>query len=111
MKVLISLIIVLFSGVAFAGILPMSRGGTGANLIPSSGSIVTSTASTLQVTSSLLVPAGGSIVLAAGGTTASHAALYIPAGSDLTTPEAGAIESDGTHLYWTNGAGSRQLVK
>lgn len=117
MKYFLSFILVLCmaysvsSMVALAGILPTSRGGTGANITPSNGAIITSNASTFQASTSLLMPSGGTVVLASGATTASGAGLYIPAGSSLTTPEKGAIESNGTHLYWTDSTGTRQLIK
>jgi hypothetical protein len=38
---------------------------------------------------------------------AGTAPLKLAAGTLLVTEEAGAIESDGTHLYWTNAAGTR----
>lgn len=48
--------------------------------------------------------------LLAGSTVAGTAPLKIDAGTPLTTPEAGAIESDGTHLYWTDSGGSRHQL-
>lgn len=42
--------------------------------------------------------------------TTSLAPLKINAGSVLTTPESGAIESDGTHLYWTDAGGTRRQL-
>ena len=58
--------------------------------------------STIAPTASLHLPAG---VAAASG-----APLKIPSGVVLTNPEAGAIESDGTHLYWTNNSLSRRQL-
>lgn len=42
-----------------------------------------------------------------GTATASTAPLKFIGGTLLTTPEAGAIENDGTHLYWTSDAAIR----
>jgi hypothetical protein len=43
-----------------------------------------------------------------GGTTAaSSSPLKINSGTLMTATEHGAIESDGTHLYWTNNSGTR----
>jgi hypothetical protein len=96
---------------AFAGILPTSRGGTGANLTPSSGKVVTSSSSALQLSTSIVLPAGGTVVIPAGGTTASSAPLYVIAGSTLSTKEKGAIESNGTNLFWTNSSGVRNVIQ
>ena len=46
----------------------------------------------------------------AGTTAANSAPIKIVAGSLMTTPEAGAIESDGTHIYWTTAAGVRKQL-
>jgi hypothetical protein len=46
----------------------------------------------------------------AGAAGASSAPIKIDAGVVLTTPEPGAIESDGTHLYWTTAAGARKQL-
>lgn len=74
--------LLLFVSVAsVAGVLPTSRGGTGSS------------------TGKITLPVGTSV---AGG-----APLIIPAGTTLATPTAGAIESNGTRLYWTNGSGAR----
>lgn len=48
--------------------------------------------------------------LPAGTATANTAPLKIPSGTLLTTPEPGAIESDGTHLYWTDAGGTRRQL-
>ncbi len=45
--------------------------------------------------------------IGAGAATASSAPLKIDSGALMTTPEDGAIENNGTHLYWTNTAGTR----
>jgi hypothetical protein len=42
---------------------------------------------------------GGSWLFAAGTTT--YAPIIIPSGTNLTTTKAGALENDGTHLYFT----------
>jgi len=72
--------------VARAGVLPASRGGTGQ-------------------TSMTNFAVGKGFTLAAGTTLA--APMFIPSGSTLATPAAGAIESNGTRLYWTNSSGAR----
>lgn len=53
---------------------------------------------------------GGMLTLAAGGTAANTAALKLQAGSQLTTPEAGAVEWDGSSLYITNSADARKTI-
>jgi len=45
--------------------------------------------------------------LPASTAAANTASLKIDAGVLATTPVSGNIESDGTHLYWTNSAGTR----
>lgn len=45
--------------------------------------------------------------LAAGTAVAGTASLKIDAGVLLAVAESGAVESDGTHLYWTDGGGTR----
>lgn len=47
--------------------------------------------------------------LAAGAATASRAPLKFTAGVNLSTPEAGAVEFDGTHFYGTVGSTRYQL--
>jgi hypothetical protein len=48
--------------------------------------------------------------LAAVTTTAGTASLKIVAGTLMTVPEQGAMESNGTHLYWTDSGGVRQQL-
>ena len=48
--------------------------------------------------------------LKAGTATAGTAPLKLTAGTNLTAPEAGAIEFDGTNLYFTTAAGVRKTV-
>ncbi len=48
--------------------------------------------------------------LKAGTATASTASLKIDAGVVLGATEAGAIESDGTNLYWTDAGGTRRQL-
>lgn len=114
---------------AHAGILPTSRGGTGANLTPSLGGVIASissgfsvvtpgaanqifvsngTATTPLFRSSWVVPSGGTVMLAAGSATA--APFIIQSGTTLTTVYKGAIESDGTHLWWTDSSGIRHRL-
>lgn len=83
---LLTIFLSLFATAALAGILPASRGGTGQ-------------------TSMTNFAVGRGFTLAAGTTLATQ--MYIPAGSTLATPKAGAIESNGTRLYWTNSSGAR----
>jgi hypothetical protein len=48
--------------------------------------------------------------LKAGTATLNTAPLKLTAGINLTTPEAGAIEFDGTSLFYTNSVGTRQTL-
>ncbi len=48
--------------------------------------------------------------LPAGTATAGTAPFKIAAGIVNTAPEAGAIESDGTHLYWVDSGGTRRQL-
>lgn len=48
--------------------------------------------------------------LAAGTATAGTAPLKFALGVNLGTPEAGAVEYDGDHLYYTNNSAARQTV-
>jgi hypothetical protein len=102
---LIGTVLGLVTSTCFAGILPTSRGGTGANITPVAGKFVFSTSSGLSIANS--VPSGGTLVMSAGTTVASGAPFTIPAGSTLATREKGALESDGTDLYWTDKNGTR----
>lgn len=43
-------------------------------------------------------------------TSAGSASLKIAAGTLMTAPEQGAVESDGTDLWWTDGTGTRQQL-
>ena len=45
--------------------------------------------------------------LKASTAAANTASAKIDAGTVATTPVSGNIESDGTHLYWTNSGGTR----
>ncbi len=47
----------------------------------------------------------------AGTATAGNAPLKLESGTKLTTPEAGAIEYDGTNLFYTNSTQRRQVSK
>jgi hypothetical protein len=75
---------------------------------------------TLQVANSVILGSGGVNVgvdsvtsptarlhLPAVTTSAGSASLKINSGTIMTSTEHGAVESDGTHLYWTNDSGSR----
>jgi|SRR5579859_2413733 len=48
--------------------------------------------------------------LPAGTIVAGTAPLKFTLGVNLTTPEAGAVEYDGTHLYYTNNSAARQTI-
>lgn len=50
------------------------------------------------------------IHIGAGTTAASTAPLKLTAGTNMTTPEAGAIEFDGTDLFYTNSTPTRRTV-
>lgn len=52
----------------------------------------------------------GPLHLPAGTATANGAPLKLAAGSNLTTPEAGAIEFDGTNLYFTDSTPARKTL-
>lgn len=122
MKIFIALVF-LIGVFANAGILPASRGGTGAALIPAAGGVISSTSSGFNV-----VPAGtqnqilisngasnpsftGNITLAAGTTIAGGAPLVIPAGSSLAAPISGAFESNGAAIFWTDSTGKRWRIQ
>ena len=70
----------------------------------------------LNLTSSGLLFVGGSTTptailhLLAGGSASSTSPLKFTSGSLLTTPEAGAIEYDGTSLYYTDSTPTRQTI-
>jgi len=49
-------------------------------------------------------------ILKAGTATAGTAPLKFTLGVNLTAPEAGAVEYDGTHLFYTNNSAARQTV-
>lgn len=53
---------------------------------------------------------GSPLVLPAGTATASTAPLKFTSGTNLTTPEAGALEYDGTEFYATNSTASRTIL-
>lgn len=48
--------------------------------------------------------------LNAGQAGAGLACMYVAPGVVLTAPASGAIESDGTHLYWTDALGARHAL-
>lgn len=51
-----------------------------------------------------------SIHIGAGSTAASSAPIKLTAGTNMTTPEAGAIEYDGTDLFFTDGTATRRTI-
>jgi hypothetical protein len=67
-----------------------------------SGAVAIGIDSLIKPTARLHLPAG----TAAVGT----ASLKVDPGILLTVPESGAVESDGTALYWTNGSGTRTAI-
>ena len=99
-------------------------GTTNINLGPalSSGvvSVALTTASTSTTTGAFTVAGGvgiggrvnvgGMLTLAAGSTAANTAALKFQSGSQLTTPEAGAVEWNGTNLFITNSSSARKTI-
>lgn len=48
--------------------------------------------------------------IAAGTAAAGTAPIKLAGGALMTTPEPGAIETDGTDLYWTNSSGTRKKI-
>jgi len=52
----------------------------------------------------------GRVVLSAGTATANTAPLKFTSGTNLTTPEAGAVEWNGTNLFLTTSGGVRQTI-
>ena len=52
----------------------------------------------------------GRVVLVAGTATANTAPLKFTSGTNLTTPEAGAVEWNGTNLFLTTSGGVRQTI-
>ncbi|WP_151673701.1 hypothetical protein [Patiriisocius marinus] len=48
--------------------------------------------------------------LRAGGSNAQSAPIKLTSGSILSTPERGALEYDGTNLYFTNNSGTRSVI-
>ena len=55
-------------------------------------------------------PPTAKVHIAAGTATAGTSPLKINPGVLLTVTENGAIESDGTHLYWTDSGGTRHTI-
>lgn len=53
---------------------------------------------------------GNQVLLPAGSTAAGTAPLKLQSGSLNTTPENGALEYDGTHLYFTIGSDRKELI-
>ena len=114
MKLLV-VVLFLLSATAMAGVLPASRGGTGANLTPVLGQFLFSTSSGFSLSSAMTIVSGSSIVLASNSTlgTSGTQAFMISQGKTLTSPQAsdgGTIETDGTHLYWINSSGTRKTL-
>ncbi len=98
-----------------SGILPVANGGTGTSTTFTSGSIVFAGASGVytQDNSKLFwddtnnrlgvgtASPTSQLHLAAGTAAASTAPLKFTSGTNLTTPENGAVEYDGSHIYIT----------
>jgi hypothetical protein len=91
-------------------------GGSGtANYITKSSAAGTITASTVIYETANKIGLGTTtptaiLQLKAGTATANTAPLKLTAGTNLTTAEAGAIEFDGTNLYFTNASNVRQTI-
>ena len=51
----------------------------------------------------------GSATFKPGGATAGAAPIYLNSGTNLTSPEAGAVEFDGTYLYFTPSSVRKQI--
>jgi hypothetical protein len=110
--------------VTLAGTLAIANGGTGAttasgaltNLGAAALASPTFTGSVTIPTLSVTSKAGVGITptanlhIKAGTASANTAPLKLTAGTNLTTAEAGAIEFDGTNLYFTNASNVRQTI-
>ena len=64
----------------------------------------------IGIDSSFSQTASARLSLPGGTATANTAPLKIHSGTNLTSPEAGAIESDGTNLYWTSDTPTRYTL-
>lgn len=64
----------------------------------------------IGILSDLGILTGVRPTLPAGTAVAATAPLKFTAGVNLTTPEAGAVEYDGTHLFFTDGAATRNTI-
>jgi len=78
-----------------------------ASYAPSAGGATFPYTGSAIITGSLIVT--GSLNIAAGTAAASTAPLKLTAGTNLTTPEAGAVEFNGTNLFFTTGS-TRQIA-
>jgi hypothetical protein len=97
-----------------AAVTPKAYGDATTNGIPTYLRLAVSNGTTLLDTM-YIHPVGVKIGaaylhLAAGTAGAGTAPLKLTSGTLNTTPEAGAIEFDGTNLYFVNAAGSRQTL-
>jgi hypothetical protein len=110
--------------VTLAGTLIVANGGTGATTAaaaltnlgaaPLASPTFTGTVTipTLSVSGNLgigITPTAN-LHIKAGTATANTAPIKLTAGTNLTTAEAGAIEFDGTNLYFTNASNVRQTI-
>jgi hypothetical protein len=57
-----------------------------------------------------LIEFGKPIVAPVGTTAAGTASIYLPTSDLMTSPESGAIENDGTNLYYTNSSAEREEI-
>ena len=55
-------------------------------------------------------PISSNLTLQGSTSSAGTSSMKIIPGTVMATPESGAIESDGTHLYWTNSSGVRKQL-
>ena len=110
--------------VTLAGTLAVANGGTGATTAaaaltnlgaaPLASPTFTGTVTipTLSVSgkAGIGVTPTANLHIKAGTATANTAPIKLTAGTNLTTAEAGAIEFDGTNLYFTNSSNVRQTI-
>ena len=85
-----------------AGAIRFGLMGVNKMAITSAGIAIGSQAGALTATARLHLMAGAAAVGASP--------LKFTSGINLTTPEVGAVEYDGTYLYFTNGVGTREQI-
>ena len=84
--------------------------GTTGKVIKNSAAIVTGTVLTGLTQIGIGIAPTAYLGLKAGTATAGTAPLKFALGVNLTTPEAGAVEYDGTHLTYTNNSAARKTL-